>query len=141
MAIPSAATPSLGIPLPDHAKTPGVVLAVSATDICVPGYASKTREVSTATKALVYRSYGITERDPLEYQVDHLIPLQLGGSNDVENLWPMRDEGVGGKALKDALETRLHTLVCSGKLELRAAQDEIATDWYASYLARIGVNQ
>lgn len=139
-ATATASAAPIGIPMPDRTKTPGTVLAVTAADICVPGYASRVRDVSSATKELVYRSYAISTRDPGEYQVDHLIPLQLGGSNDVENLWPLRDEGPGGKAQKDLLETRLHTLVCSGTIDLRTAQDEIASDWYASYLKRVGTH-
>jgi hypothetical protein len=35
--------------------------------------------------------------------------------------------------VKDALEDRLHSMVCEGKLDLRTAQRDIATDWIAAY--------
>jgi len=37
---------------------------------------------------MVYAEYGIVERSPGEYEVDHDVPLELGGSNDIANLWP-----------------------------------------------------
>ena len=36
----------------------------------------------------VYREYGIVERTTGEYEVDHLVALEDGGSNDIANLWP-----------------------------------------------------
>jgi hypothetical protein len=39
---------------------------------------------------------------------------------------------------KDRLERRLKVEVCSGIIELEAAQREIATDWIAAYVARFG---
>jgi len=35
--------------------------------------------------------------------------------------------------VKDALEDRLHTMVCSGQLDLATAQRELSRDWVAAY--------
>jgi hypothetical protein len=35
--------------------------------------------------------------------------------------------------VKDALERKLHTLVCAGKLDLKTAQNEIASNWIEAY--------
>ncbi len=35
--------------------------------------------------------------------------------------------------MKDVLERRLHNLVCNGKVDLKTAQHEIATDWISAY--------
>ena len=73
--------------LPRHALTPGVALAVGRARVCTPGYASATRDVSDAEKAAVYNRYGVVWV-PYQHEVDHLISLELGGSNAIRNLWP-----------------------------------------------------
>ena len=35
--------------------------------------------------------------------------------------------------MKDALERKLHKLVCAGQLDLKTAQREIASDWIEAY--------
>lgn len=80
-----------------------------------------------------YRLYGIVP-DGKRYEVDHLISLQLGGSNELANLWPQANYTKPYNAhMKDALENRLHALVCKGAIDLKTAQDAISTDWIASY--------
>jgi len=74
--------------LPDPKLTPGETFDVSAQDICVPGYAKKVRAVPAWLKRQAYAEYEITEHEPGDYEVDHLIPLSLGGSNSIRNLWP-----------------------------------------------------
>ena len=54
----------------------------------VPGYAKKVRAVPAWLKRQAYAEYGITEYRTGDYEVDHLIPLSLGGSNSIRNLWP-----------------------------------------------------
>src|ERR1700674_1383784 len=73
---------------PDSVKTPGATMAVTVQDICTPGYTKKVRSVPIAVKREVFESYGITTHSPGEYEVDHLIPLEVGGSNSIRNLWP-----------------------------------------------------
>jgi hypothetical protein len=46
------------------------------------------RNVPAEMKRAVYREYGITSHGPGDYEVDHLIPIELGGSNSIKNLWP-----------------------------------------------------
>lgn len=125
--------------LPDPALTPGAVLAVTARDICEPGYATRVRNVPQSVKRRAYAEYGITSRKPGEYEVDHLISLQLGGSNALSNLWPQSYRTVPWNAgVKDRLENELHRLVCAGQLDLGAAQREIAGDWTAAYRRHFG---
>ena len=35
--------------------------------------------------------------------------------------------------MKDALERKLHKLVCAGQLDVKTAQREIASDWIEAY--------
>jgi hypothetical protein len=125
--------------LPDPALTPGAVLPVTAADVCQPGYASKTRNVPYSVKREVYKRYGIKHHGWGEYEVDHLISLELGGSNDVANLWPQAYGGQPWNALvKDRLERELHRRVCAGLMTLAEAQSEIRTDWTACYTKVFG---
>jgi hypothetical protein len=80
---------NMGAPVaPDPAKTPGDVLPVTPADFCTTGYTAKVRNVPESVKKKVYAAYGITSRKPREYEVDHLISLELSGSNSIKNLWP-----------------------------------------------------
>jgi hypothetical protein len=120
--------------LPDPRLTPGATLAVTPEDFCEPGYSAKVRDVPASLKKKVYAAYGITQRGRGEFEVDHLISLQLGGSNSIQNLWPQSYLTQPWNAhVKDALENRLHSEICSGKLDMKTAQREIATDWIAAY--------
>ena len=130
----ASGTRPAGVVLPDPTLTPGGTFNATVSQICTPGYSKSVRDVSTATKNRVYAEYHITHRAPGEYEVDHLIPLEIGGSNDIKNLFPQPAEPRPGFHEKDVLENTLHDLVCAGKLELATAQRDIATDWYAAYV-------
>ena len=117
------------VDVPDHSLTPGRRFPVVAAQVCVPGYASSVRHVTDAEKAQVYARYGIAWV-PYQHEIDHLISLELGGSNAIRNLWPEPYAGRWGARTKDVLENRMHALVCSGELSLAAAQrQEARTGW------------
>jgi len=123
--------------VPDATLTPGAVLTTNSATVCQPGYARSVRHTSGKVKAEVYREYGITKEQRAggsHFEVDHLISLSLGGADVAENLWPQSfDTQPWNARTKDALENRLHALVCSGRLPIEQAQHEIATDWIAAY--------
>jgi hypothetical protein len=96
--------------------------------LCAPGYRTRSyRPPSGETTRVKYDvvepAYGLRG---VRGELDHLVPLELGGSNDLSNLWleagPIPNP-------KDRVEDRLHGEVCSGVLPLRTAQEEIARDW------------
>jgi hypothetical protein len=125
--------------VPDAQKTPGDVLTTDAKVICVPGYTKTVRNVPQAIKEQAFNIYGITSRKPKEYEIDHLISLELGGSNSIRNLWPESYITQPLNAhVKDKLENKLHELICSGQLPVEQAQQEIAQDWVAAYQKHIG---
>ena len=119
--------------LPDHDLTPGaVILGVTAEQVCRPGWAASRRHVTKATKRLVFRRYQIAY-EPKKYEVDHLISLQLGGSNDIKNLWPEPYEPKPGALEKDRIEGELHRRVCRHDITLEEAQKTISADWVSFY--------
>lgn len=120
--------------LPDSACTPGALITTATTDqICQSGYASSVRNVPTSEKDQVYAEYGIASHIAGQYEVDHLVSLELGGSNDISNLWPELASPTPGFHQKDQVENYLHNQVCSGKVSLQQAQIEIATNWLSVY--------
>jgi uncharacterized protein YceK len=120
--------------LPDSACTPGAIIATATKDaICQSGYAQSVRNVPTSEKNQVYSEYGIISHTPGQYEVDHLVSLELGGSNDIANLWPEAASPKPGFHEKDKVENYLHDQVCSGAIALKQAQTEIATNWLAVY--------
>ena len=119
---------------PDYACTPGAIIATATKDkICVSGYSSSVRNVPTSEKNQVYAEYGIYSHTTGQYEVDHDISLELGGSNDIANLWPEAASPKPGFHEKDKVENYLHDQVCSGAMSLKQAQTEISTNWLAVY--------
>jgi hypothetical protein len=115
---------------PDPACTPGAYdPAITAAVLCARGYSTRAyRPPVTQTTRFKYEqaypAYGLPSGTPTE--LDHLIPLELGGANDAANLWP--EAGLVPNP-KDTVETGLHDAVCAGTVTLAAAQRAIAADW------------
>ena len=120
--------------LPDSACTPGAIFAnATVQQICTSGYASSVRNVPFSKADQVYAEYGISHHYSGEFEDDHLVPLELGGSNDIANLWPEAASPTPGFHQKDQVENYLHDQVCSGAMSLKEAQTEIATNWLTVY--------
>jgi hypothetical protein len=103
--------------------------------ICVPGYTATVRPSSSYTngvKAKLLRENGIDESMMRYYELDHVVPLALGGHpRKLANLALQPWDGEHGAIRKDLLERRLQILVCRGDLPLTDAQACIAEDWEA----------
>lgn len=120
--------------LPEHNLTPGATRNVSIGEICSAPHEEVVREVSDSTREAVFKEYGIANARAEDYEIDYLIAPRLGGAEDIHNLWPQPYTARTWNAyVKDALEERLHQLVCSGNLDLATAQRDISTDWIAAY--------
>lgn len=110
--------------LPDPVCTPGAVETVDVAVVCGTSTRER-RHVTEEQRRAVLAAYG----NPAgAFELDHLVPLELGGSNANANLWP--EPGPDFKA-KDHVENVLHGRVCSGKMTLEDAQRAIARDWTA----------
>ena len=119
--------------LPDPRCTPGsidpaVTQGNIRSTICKSGYTAKVRPPEAQTErfkyGVAYPAYGTPPSERTE--LDHLVPLELGGSNDATNLWP---EYPPTPNPKDKVEDALNAAVCDGRVKLAAAQDAIAADW------------
>ena len=120
--------------LPDSLETPGAVATTDTALVCRKGYSRSVRHVTAGVKRQVYVAYSTAPHDSTCCEVDHLISLELGGSNDFQNLWPEPYVPHPGARDKDKVENWLHRGVCAGRISLQEAQREIAEDWYAVYL-------
>jgi hypothetical protein len=110
--------------------------------ICTPGYTKTVRPSSSYTnrvKAKLLREAGLDESLVPAYELDHIVPLELGGHpRKLANLTLQPWDGEHGAIRKDSLEHRLQSLVCRGELSLRDAQYCIAEDWEACEAKRMG---
>lgn len=119
--------------VPKNSVTPGETRAVTVSDVCRESAAESVRNVPVSLREKVFEEYGIVDARPGAYEVDYLITPELGGADSIRNLWPQPYSAVWNAHVKDALEERLHMLVCSGQVDLATAQREIATDWIGAY--------
>ena len=119
---------------PDPRLTPGATRRVALGDVCSVPHEEVVAEVSASLREEVFREYGISSARPDDYEVDYLIAPRLGGVEEIHNLWPEPHASRTWNAyVKDALEERLHEMVCDGELDLSTAQRDIAADWITAY--------
>lgn len=120
--------------LNDLSVTPGATTGATARQLCASGFrTASVRNVSELLKKRVYAEYGVIEKKGVCCETDHLVSLELGGSNDIKNLWPQPYLPRPGAHEKDVLENYLHRQVCAGAISLSDAQREISSDWYQAY--------
>jgi hypothetical protein len=119
--------------LPDPECSPGAVLTTDSKIVCVVGYTKKVRAVTTTTMKKVFKEYDLPWSTRSNYEVDHIISLELGGSNDISNLFPESYTISNGARVKDTFENYLHSQVCKGLMTLPEAQKEISGDWLSYY--------
>jgi len=104
-------------------KTPGAVRQELTQDkICTIKCGLDARHVTDAMKREVFALYGYTgNHDPKcvadahgrTCEIDHLISRELGGADEVSNLWPQSyGSSPWNAVLKDKLENRLHKEMC-----------------------------
>jgi len=103
--------------------------------ICVPGYTRTVRPSTSYTQGVklkLMREAGLDTATISAYELDHIVPLALGGHpRKLSNLALQPWDGEHGAHRKDILESRLHREVCRHELTLQAAQHCIAQDWEA----------
>ena len=144
-AASGAATTDAASPgVPDPRLTPGAINpAVTQANIyqtiCVRGWTRTVRPPEEYTERLKREqiaAYGHADQRLRDYEEDHLIPLELGGSpTDPRNLWPEPHvvPGGWGSFVKDRLENALNIMVCERRITLATARHAIAENWITAY--------
>lgn len=119
--------------LPDHRYTPGKVALTDSSQVCHI-LTSTERHTRESLKEHIRQEYGGKPhpRTGTE-EVDHLIPLTIGGADDSLNLWMQPAEPRPGFHEKDVLEMAAHHAVCKGLLSLDSAQRWMAHDFPSMY--------
>ena len=121
-----------------RAQVPGevdgrVTEATIRSTICTRGYTAKVRPPRRVTNAIKRRLARGLPGSPTDYELDHLIPIGLGGHpRSLKNLWLQTWPEA---AAKDQDELRLPRAVCSGRRTLDRAQHEMLATWGPRYPA------
>jgi hypothetical protein len=122
--------------VPAEAINPDVSQETIQQTICVVGYTATVRPSTSYTKgvkAKLLREQSLPIATASEYELDHRIPLALGGHpRNLANLALQLWEGDNGAKRKDQLERRLQRLVCADALRLDTARSAIYFDWRAA---------
>jgi hypothetical protein len=125
---------------PDPTLTPGAVRTTDVADVCNHG-TNQLRHMTRERSDMILGEYGVPSGPHEAYEIDHLIPLGIGGSDDDANLWPeprRMIEADWPAERKDELEWKLRDLVCAGKLDISVAQRAIADDWTVAWTVYVG---
>ena len=112
----------LALAVPNPAITPGRANYVNVQQVCSMKWGKDARHVTEAMKRQVAQAYGIPWDQHGQYEFDHLIPRELGGADDVRDIWP---QPWAEARVKDREENRLHRAVCAGTMTLPAAQAQM----------------
>jgi hypothetical protein len=98
-------------------------------NLCAKDFRTKPfRKTSDALKKAICSEYGAKDcPNAKRGEIDHLIPLELGGADVLANLWW---QPAPAYRVKDRqVEDKLPRLVCAGKLSLADAQACIRDNW------------
>jgi hypothetical protein len=127
--------------MPNPTLTPGAIRTTNVTEICSTG-TRELRHWSRERDDQIMTEYGLPAGGHPNFEVDHLIPLGIGGADDDDrNLWPEPRRSIEPEwnaERKDELEWRLRELVCSGALDVQRAQRAISEDWTVAFRQYIG---
>jgi hypothetical protein len=128
--------------IPDPTITPGVVRTTDTVDVCSHG-TSQLRHTIRERSDAIMAEYGLPGGRHPDYEIDHLIPLGIGGADSDANLWPeprVSIEPEWNAERKDQLEAKLRALVCAGRLDIVVAQRAVAYDWTEAWLRYVADN-
>lgn len=128
---PVPASPSATLK-PDVVPPQGDVITVPIDELCLKNYVSQKSSVSVTVQKKVFTKYKVDYPSDGKYQLDHFIPVELGGSNSMDNLWPQPASPKPGFQEKNQVEQYLYKQVCSGAISLKSAQQQIR-DWQTVY--------
>jgi hypothetical protein len=118
---------------PDQACTPGDTDRLTTAEVCTP----KTRPaLAAADRRRILARYGYATWTGANGELDHRIPVFLGGRTDVRNVWP---EPGPIPNRKDRLESYVYNRICTWRtMRPRYAVHIFAGNW-TLYSKRYGL--
>ncbi len=127
-----------GYPIPDPSCTPGA-FDPTVTEAVFGNKKFTTKCVrdcltDAAKKKTTYTAYHVSQNASCE--LDHLVPLEMGGADSLDNIWPQCGKASNGKNykdIKDQVESYLAIKVIQG-MDIDAARKGVASDW-TQYIA------
>lgn len=118
--------------------TPGLARPLSKKQICTTKWGKDVRHVTPRMKKQVCIMYDISSGCPgPAWEIDHLIPRELAGADDIRNLWP---QPIAEARVKDHIETAMHKEFCGGTISLTDAQEQVK-HWYNKIAPSIGKSE
>jgi hypothetical protein len=96
--------------------------------------------VTVAMEQKVFARYRLPWSWRAQFKIDHLIPLELGGADTIDNLWPqsLRARPYGPNR-KELLAEVFLQKIRTGKMTLAQAQEEISRDWIDAFVDHVGM--
>lgn len=113
---------------------------ISPAQVCQTKWGRDARHVSLSMKKEVFRRAGLPWSEHSHYEVDHMIPRELGGADSLSNLWAQPWTGPWNAHMKDRLENKMHREVCLHHVTLEWAQEIFRTQdgWKGAYVEYFG---
>lgn len=127
---------SHGLPGPDNSKrcTPGTFDRISKANVCDGDSPHPT--LHAADRREIVGEYGVPDWSGLNGELDHRVPVFLGGRTEPENIWP--EPGKSSNNEKDALERRAYRRICFHDplgMRVRTGRRLFLADWRTTYRA------
>jgi hypothetical protein len=96
--------------------------------------------VTVEMEQKVFARYRLPWSSRPAYKIDHLIPLELGGADTIDNLWPQRLRARPyGPDRKELLTEVLLQRIARKQMTLEQAQEQISRDWIDAFIDHLGM--
>jgi hypothetical protein len=127
-SLPCHVLGSAAFTAPDNACTPGAYRVLSRSAVC----STKDRPtLPAADRRKVVSEYGVPRWSGANGELDHRVPLFLGGLTVENNIWPERG-GIPNR--KDALENLVRRRICVDRtMRVRTGVRIFLSDWRHAY--------
>jgi hypothetical protein len=96
--------------------------------------------VTLAMEQKVFARYRLPWASRPAFKIDHLIPVELGGADTIDNLWPqsLRARPYGAER-KELLAEVFRLKIARGQMTLAQAQEQIGKDWIDAFIEHVGM--
>jgi hypothetical protein len=96
--------------------------------------------VTVEMEQKVFARYRLPWTSRAAFKIDHLIPLELGGADTIDNLWPqsLRARPYGPDR-KQLLTQVLLQRIAQRQITLEQAQEQIRGDWIDAFIDHLGM--